>query len=110
MGRSPRPRPARLAEKLLQIRRALRLTQEQLFERLDYQKSPLYLGHISEFEMGRREPSMPLLLQYARVAGVPLEVLVDDDLDLPLELLNKLEQNLSESAISLGKAPHYRAV
>lgn len=110
MGRAPRCRPARLAEKLLQIRRSLGFTQEKLFERLDYHKSPLYVAHISDYELGKREPSVLLLLQYARVAGVPLEVLVDDDLDLPLELLNKPEQNLTKSAIGSRKAPHHQAI
>jgi transcriptional regulator with XRE-family HTH domain len=54
-----------------------------MLERLDYRRSPLFVGHISQFEQGKREPPMPLLLRYARVAGVNLEALVDDDLDLP---------------------------
>lgn len=34
MGRSPRPRPARLGEKLLQIRMGLGLSQSQMHKRL----------------------------------------------------------------------------
>lgn len=83
MGRRQRPRPARLASKLLQIRLGLGLTQQQMLEVLDYRQSPLFIGHISQFESDKREPPLPLLLQYAKVAGVTLEVLVDDDLDLP---------------------------
>jgi transcriptional regulator with XRE-family HTH domain len=83
MGRAQRPRPARLAAKLLQIRHTLGLTQQQMIERLDYRQSPLFIWYISQFEQDKREPPLPLLLRYARVAGVGLEVLVDDDLDLP---------------------------
>lgn len=70
MGRSQRPRPARLAEKLLQVRLGLGLTQQQMFEQLDYHQSPLAASHISDFELGRREPPLPLLLCYARAANI----------------------------------------
>lgn len=83
MGRSQRPRPTRLAEKLLQVRLRLGLTQQQMLERLDYKQSPIFIGHISQFEQDKREPPLPLLLRYARVGGVSLEALVDDELDLP---------------------------
>jgi transcriptional regulator with XRE-family HTH domain len=83
MGRAPRPKPERLAVKLLQIRAALGLTQDEMLERLNYRKSPLYASQISDFEQGKREPPVLVLLRYARVAGVPMEMLVDDDLNLP---------------------------
>ena len=83
MGRSRRPRPVRLAKKLRQIRTALGLTQQQMFERLGETKTPLYRGHIGEYETGRREVPVLVLLRYARIAGVYVDVLVDDDLDLP---------------------------
>jgi len=83
MGRSRRPRPARLASKLLRIRLGLGLTQRQMFERLGYRESALRVGHISDFELDKREPPLPLLLAYARAAGVPLETLADDQADLP---------------------------
>ncbi len=40
-------------------------------------------NYISNFENGTREPPIPVLLKYARLAGVCMEVLVDDELDLP---------------------------
>ena len=86
MGRSRRPRPVCLAIKLLQIRRSLGLTQQQMLERLNYGQSPLVVGHISQFEQDKREPPLPLLLRYARVARINLETLVDDELDLPKRL------------------------
>lgn len=86
MGRSRRPQPARLAEKLSEIRTRLDLSQTQIVRRLGEAGERLQPGHISEFESGAREPSLLVLLQYARVAGVPMEALVDDVVDLP-ELL-----------------------
>jgi hypothetical protein len=54
-----------------------------MMERLSYGQSPLVVGHISQFEQNKREPPLPLLLQYAKVARINLESLVDDELDLP---------------------------
>lgn len=85
MGTSSRPRPGRLAEKLQQIRLALGLTQSDLISRLGY-KEELFQGSVSAYELGKREPSLPLLLRYARLAGVCVDVLIDDDLDLPARL------------------------
>jgi transcriptional regulator with XRE-family HTH domain len=86
MGRSNRQRPMRLAAKLQAIRTQLDLTQEQMIERLDCPRIPLYPASISQYEMGKREPPLLVLLQYARVAGVSMEMLVDDALDLPDKL------------------------
>jgi len=46
----------------------------------------MHYGRISEFELGKREPSLLTLLAYGRVAGIHLEDLVDDDVALPAEL------------------------
>lgn len=89
MGRAERAKPQRLAEKLRCIRRALNLTAEQMITRLDYPKLPLYRASITEYEKGRREPPLLILLQYARAANVLLEVLVDDSIDLPNQIPNK---------------------
>ena len=85
MGVRPRPRPKRLAEKLLAIRTALGLSQTQAVKRLDVE-AMIVPGQISEFETGKREPSLPVLLRYARTAGVCVDVLIDDELDLPAKL------------------------
>jgi transcriptional regulator with XRE-family HTH domain len=89
MGRADRLKPERLAEKLLAIRQSLDLTQEQLIERLGYKRLPLYPASISLYEQGKREPPLPVLLRYARLAGVTMEMLVDDELDLPKKLPTK---------------------
>jgi transcriptional regulator with XRE-family HTH domain len=86
MGQRRRPRPKRLASKLRQVRARLGLTQEQMAEALKHIESPPQPGHVSEFESGRREPSLLFLLAVARLAAVPMEVLADDGIDLPEKL------------------------
>jgi len=83
MGRSPRPKPHDLAQKLLQIRRYLALSQSEMVKHLNYTEGYISAPHISEFENGKREPSLLLLLRYARTAKVSVEMLIDDELDLP---------------------------
>lgn len=83
MGTARRPRPARLASKLKEVRMKLDLTQEQMVKQLARAGVSLKPGHISEYESDKREPPLPILLRYARMAGVPMEVLVDDDMDIP---------------------------
>jgi transcriptional regulator with XRE-family HTH domain len=41
---------------------------------------------ISDYELDKGEPTLMTLLQYARVAGVSMDVLIDDELDLPAKL------------------------
>ena len=82
---SSRPQPKKLAAKLRQIRTAIGLTQHEMVEKLKSRKGGLriYPGNISRFEQGLREPPLLVLLAYARLAEVTIDVLVDDDLDLP---------------------------
>ena len=82
---SARPRPERLAEKLLQIRLALGLSQPQMHKHLDVEHLIDYTK-ISTYELGKREPPLMILLEYARAANVYVEALIDDDLDLPAKL------------------------
>lgn len=83
MGTSRRPRPARLAEKLREIRTRLDLTQAEMFERLGDTGTRLYVGHIDDYEKDRRVPTLQVVLAYARAAGATMEEIVDDELDLP---------------------------
>ena len=82
---NPRPRPERLAEKLLQIRTGLGLSQPQMLERLGFSDF-MHYGRISEYEQDKREPTLMTLLAYARAASVHLEDIVDDNLELPRRL------------------------
>src|SRR6266446_5299410 len=85
MARGARIRPERLPEKLLQIRVALGLSQSELLRQLGLEEQMDY-RRISEFERGTTEPHLAVVLQYARVAGVHMEDIVDDELDLPRKL------------------------
>lgn len=82
---SARERPERLAEKLLRIRTALGLSQGEMLGRIGLGETG-YRHYVSQFETGTREPSLPVLLRYARVANVYVEALIDDELDLPARL------------------------
>lgn len=85
MGQGSRRTPTRLAEKLTRIRFALELSQNELIKRLGLEDE-LTQARISAYERGVREPPLLVLLSYARVAGVYVDVLIDDDLELPVRL------------------------
>lgn len=86
----PRQKPRRLAEKLLQIRKSLNLSQNEMISRLGF-SGELIQAHISAYEREyeNRVPPLGVVMQYARCAGVAMEVLVDDNLDLPGRLSAK---------------------
>lgn len=71
-----------LAEKLLAIRNALGLSQSEMLKRLGVEDVIEY-HTISKYELGKNEPPLMILLQYARAANVYVEALIDDELDLP---------------------------
>jgi hypothetical protein len=83
MGRSARYIPNRLGEKLKQIRLNLEIdTYEEMIRRLDCPETNLYPSGIFLFETNKREPTLNVLLKYARLSGVSVDVLIDDELDL----------------------------
>jgi transcriptional regulator with XRE-family HTH domain len=82
MGRVSREKPERLAEKLLKIRIDLELSQNQMLEKLGLSEK-VFRSAVSGYELGTREPTLPILLKYARLAGISTDVLIDDELDLP---------------------------
>jgi transcriptional regulator with XRE-family HTH domain len=86
MGIRARQKPKRLAEKLREIRQSLGLSQNGMIKRLG---AELTQNRISEYELGIGEPSLLILLQYARVAGITMEDIVDDEIDLPASLPSK---------------------
>lgn len=87
MGRARATRliPERLSEKLLLIRSLLGLSQSEMLHRLGLEDD-LWYTQISGYELGRSVPPPVVLLEYARVANVYVEVLIDDRLDLPNKL------------------------
>lgn len=84
MGRSSRPKPERLAEKLRYIRESMGFSQDEMLRKLGLnQNSAVERSSISAYELNKREPPLKILLSYARLANVWLDVLVDDELNLP---------------------------
>lgn len=84
-SRLARHTPRRLAEKLVQVRKSLGLSQNELLKRLESPEK-LQQSSISGYERGVREPPSLILLAYARAANVYVEALLDDELDLPEKL------------------------
>lgn len=58
--------------------------------RLGAQDSITY-HRISDYELGKNEPPLATILEYARAANVSTDVLIDDDLDLPAKLPAKVK-------------------
>ncbi len=85
MGLQARARPKFLARKLEQLRERLGLSQTEMLSQMGL-AGELSYQVISKNESGAREPTLIELLEYARLANVYLEVLVDDRLDLPERL------------------------
>jgi transcriptional regulator with XRE-family HTH domain len=85
MGKQTRKRPERLPDKLLEIRLKLGLSQNGMVRRLGLEDE-IERDYISKYERGTLEPSLWVLLQYARAANVWADVLIDNDLDLPEKL------------------------
>lgn len=105
--------PLRLAEKLKQIRKNVpNLSQGKMLlfinpnETLEGNRA-----RISQYEQGLRVPSLIELYNYAKFTGVPVEMLLDDAINLPAAIRNSLdvvEKPKEESArnenAEIGKA------
>ena len=89
---SARPRPRLLAKKLLLIRLHLGISQTQLLIRLGVQHAIDYTT-ISKYELNKNEPPLQILLAYARLAHVPVEYLIDDQIDP--DVVSKSLQNVT---------------
>jgi transcriptional regulator with XRE-family HTH domain len=81
MGRSRRDKPHKLGKKLRAIRLdKLGVSQTEMAKALGLK---INYSAISQYERGTREPTLPILLRYARLVGISTDVLIDDKLDLP---------------------------
>ncbi|HEV7644788.1 MAG TPA: helix-turn-helix transcriptional regulator [Pyrinomonadaceae bacterium] len=89
MGSKQLVKPERIGEKVREIRRKLGITQEQIFELLTHHGAKIHVGYIARYEINERTPTMLVTLAYARAVGIPMEILVDDELDLPKKLPGK---------------------
>lgn len=87
MGSASRQSPKFLALKLKKIRKTMGgdLSQEEMVSRLGF-SDEIDRTYISKYEAGVLEPPLKILLRYAELAGLYLEVLADDTLDIPDEL------------------------
>lgn len=75
----PCPRPKHRAAKLLKIRRDLGISQAGMVKRLGL---GIPYNNISKYELDKNEPTLMVQLAYSRLAGVPVEHLIDDKLSL----------------------------
>ena len=82
MGHS-RPRPKYLAKKLLQIRVRLRVSQGDMVKRLGVQDL-IHYTNISKYELDKNEPPLAILLAYARLVEIPVEQIIDDEIELTI--------------------------
>ncbi len=81
MGRSRRDRPGKLGKKLKAIRlEKLALSQTEMAKALALKVN---YSAVSQYERGTREPTLRILLKYARLVGISTDILIDDKLDLP---------------------------
>jgi len=80
MGRASRNKPLLLSHKLLAIRKRLQMSQTEMARALGL---TVHYSAVSNYELGTREPDLLVVLRYARLAGIPMETIVDDNLNLP---------------------------
>ena len=81
MGSSRRDRPKHLPKKLRKLRlEVLGMSQTEMCKALGLKVD---YSAISGYERGVREPSLIVLLKYARLAGCAVEDLIDDKIKWP---------------------------
>jgi transcriptional regulator with XRE-family HTH domain len=75
-------KPKRLVEKLLQIREALGLSQQEMAERLNERAGvKITSKNVSNYERNKSTPYIEIVLAYARLANVTMNQIIDDDLE-----------------------------
>jgi transcriptional regulator with XRE-family HTH domain len=85
MGSKARPQPKYLGKKLRAIRtEMLGMSQTEMSKALGLKVD---YSAVSQYELGTREPPLPILLKYARLVGISTDVLIDDE----IELRNQIE-------------------
>src|SRR4051794_33652710 len=70
-----RPTPKLLAEKLKAIRENLGLSQTEIAKEIGVGNR----ASISGYERGDREPPLPVLLAYGKLANVAVDILINDE-------------------------------
>ena len=95
MGRAKRMErhsPKRLGEKLLRIRESFGDSQAAFLDRLGNPEA-ITQKSISGYERGEREPPLLILLEYAKIAKISTDFLIDDSLELPNKIACKNIRN-----------------
>ena len=83
MGSARRAKPAKLGDKLFTVREMLGMSLSKMAVALSDEEARVLRTDVYKFEQGEREPSLIILLRYAKLSRVPMEVFADDKLDLP---------------------------
>lgn len=79
MGNCKRGRPRCLPAKLLAVRQKLGASQTELARLIGLGMSS---ARVSEYEAGKREPSLLVLLRYSKAARISTDMLIDDSVEL----------------------------
>lgn len=98
---SRRPKTPRLAEKLLEIRRQLGLSQNEIVRRLGLEDE-FDQERISKYERAVLEPPLAVLCAYADAANLYIDALARADHDLP----GKLPAPTRSAGIPRTEKPH----
>ncbi|MBN1812816.1 MAG: helix-turn-helix transcriptional regulator [Anaerolineae bacterium] len=89
---APKPIPKQLGDKLRTIREREGWTLDQMAEAVG-RTGPSRRTRVYEWETGARQPDLPALLAYARLAGVSTDILIDDELELDLGKLGSTKED-----------------
>lgn len=83
MGSASRVKPERLGEKLMAIRNQFDYSFSEMAARLSDEKIMVLRTDVSRYEKGLREPSLIILLRYAKLGKTTLDALADDGVKFP---------------------------
>ena len=59
------------------------MSQGEMVQRLSVQDL-IHYTNISKYELDKNEPPLAILLAYARLAGIPVEQIIDDEVELTI--------------------------
>lgn len=101
MGRGSREKPTRLGKKLAQIRSHLGVSQDGLVRKFGLSGSQRETRSQNTSE-GYESLALSVLLKYARAAEVNVEVLIDDDLELPPAFVRRTNRRGGVAQVAKG--------
>jgi len=101
MGKRARKRPQHLGRKLREIRDSFGLSQGLMLAKVGFDKESR--NNLSNFETDKREAPSELVLAYAKVIGVNLDVLLDDKRELPRAVRSAAAKHNKTPQIKSGK-------